>query len=142
MSQLKYKLPCVLSLQMVETEENDTLLATPGCKHSLDLIKLPLKLNNKHLCVISVTDVLLKLFMINLDDNEEDIDISQLVEIEIEENKLIRDLSDLLYAKFDISRESNLHFAVQNSSKPTILDNITQCSIIYTNYVRATSKLH
>lgn len=80
--------------------------------------------------------------MINLDDNEDDIDINQLVEIEIEEDKLIEDLSDLLYAKYDISRESKLHFAIQNSSKPIILENDTQCSLIYTNCVRVTEKLY
>lgn len=74
--------------------------------------------------------------MINLDDNEEDIDVSQPVEIEIEQNKLIGDLSDLLYIKFDISEESVLHFAVQSNSKPLILEKTAECSSIYTNYVR------
>lgn len=73
--------------------------------------------------------------MINLDDNEEDIDVSQPVEIEIEQNKLIGDLSELLYTKYDISSESKLHFAVQSNSKPLILDNTAQCLSIYTNYV-------
>lgn len=77
----------------------------------------------------------MKLFMINLEDNDEDIDVSQPVEIEIEENKQISDLSTLLYVNYDISQESILHFAVQNCSKPLILDNDTQCSSIYTNYV-------
>lgn len=77
----------------------------------------------------------MKLFMINLDDNEEDIDVSQPVEIEIEQNKQICDLSDLLYAKYDISRESVLHFAVQNNSKLLILENNAQCCSIYTNNV-------
>lgn len=85
--------------------------------------------------VIFQLDVLMKLFMINLDDNEEDIDVSQPVEIEIEQNKQIEDLSDLLYTKYDISSESVLHFAVQSSSKPLILENTAQCSSIYTNYV-------
>lgn len=31
---LKYNSPCVLLLQVVDTEENDILLATPGCKNS------------------------------------------------------------------------------------------------------------
>lgn len=74
--------------------------------------------------------------MINLDDNEEDIDVSQPVEIEIEQNKQIEDLSDVLYAKYDISRESRLHFAIQRNSKPFVLENSVQCSSIYTNYVR------
>lgn len=82
-----------------------------------------------------MTDVLLKLFMINLDDNEEDIDISQPVEVEIEENKCIEDLNDLLFEKDDISRESVLHFVVQNNSKPLILDNYVQCSTLASNYV-------
>jgi hypothetical protein len=73
--------------------------------------------------------------MINLDDNEEDIDVSQPVEIEIELNKEIRDLSNLLYTKYDISRESVLHFAIQSSSKPTLLEESAPCSSIYTNYV-------
>lgn len=73
--------------------------------------------------------------MINLDDNEEDIDVSQPVEIEIEQNKQIDDLSDLLYTKYDISRESQLHFAIQKNSKPLILENNVRCSSIYTNYV-------
>lgn len=73
--------------------------------------------------------------MINLDDNEEDIDVSQPVEIEIEQNKQIGDLSDMLYAKYDISRESQLHFAVQSNSKPLILEKSEQCSSVYTNYV-------
>lgn len=77
----------------------------------------------------------MKLFMINLDDNEEDIDVSQPVEIEIEQNKQIGDLSDLLYTKYDISRESLLHFAVQSSPKPLILENNTQCSSVYNNFV-------
>lgn len=77
----------------------------------------------------------MKLFMINLDDNEEDIDVSQPVEIEIEQNKLIRDLSELLYTKYDISSESKLHFAVHSNSKPLILDNTAQCLSIYTNDV-------
>lgn len=75
--------------------------------------------------------------MINLDDNEDDIDMSQAVKIEIEENKQVGDLSDLLYTKYDISNESKLHFAVQNSSKPSILENNVQCSSLYTNYVCA-----
>lgn len=87
------------------------------------------------IAIISILDVLLKLFMINLDDNEEDIDISQPVEIEIEENKLIEDLNDLLFEKDDISRESVLHFVIQNNSKPLILDNYTQCSTLGSNYV-------
>lgn len=73
--------------------------------------------------------------MINLDDNEEDIDVSQPVEIEIEQNKQIGDLSDLLYVKYDISRESVLHFAIQSNSKPLTLENNAQCSSIYNNYV-------
>lgn len=77
----------------------------------------------------------MKLFMINLDDNEEDIDVSQHVENEIEEDKLIGDLSDLLYTKYDISRESILHFAVQSGSKPIILEHTEQCASIHTNYV-------
>lgn len=77
----------------------------------------------------------MKLFMINLDDNEEDIDVSQPVEIEIEQNKLIEDLSDLLFTKYDISSESVLHFAVQSNSKPLILEKNAQCSSIYTSYV-------
>lgn len=83
----------------------------------------------------SLTDVLMKLFMINLEDNEEDIDVCQPIEIEIEQNKQISDLNDLLYVKFDISQESILHFAVQNCSKPIILNNDTQCSSIHTSYV-------
>lgn len=77
----------------------------------------------------------MKLFMINLDDNEEDIDVSQPVEYEIEEDKLIGDLSDLLYTKYDISHESILHFAVQNGSRPVTLDVTEQCASIHTNYV-------
>jgi len=71
-----------------------------------------------------------------LDDNEEDIEINLPVKIEIEENKQIGDLSDLLYTSYDISRESKLHFGTQNNSKPLILDNNTPCSSIYPNYVR------
>lgn len=70
-----------------------------------------------------------------MDDNEEDIDVSQPVEIEIEQNKEIRDLSNLLYTKYDIPRESVLHFAIQSSSKPTLLEDSAPCSSIYTNYV-------
>lgn len=77
----------------------------------------------------------MKLFMINLDDNEEDIDVSQPVEYEIEEDKLIGDLSDLLYSKYDISSESVLHFAVQNGSRPVTLEATEQCASIHTNYV-------
>jgi len=77
----------------------------------------------------------MKLFMINLDDNEEDIDVSQPVEIEIEQNNEIKDLRNLLYTKYDIPRESVLHFAIQSSSKPTLLEDSAPCSSIYTNYV-------
>jgi len=73
--------------------------------------------------------------MINLDDNEDDIEVSQPVKIEIEENKTIQDLSDLLYKKYDISQESKLHFAIQNNSKPTTLNSSVKCSSVYTNYV-------
>jgi len=73
--------------------------------------------------------------MINLDDNEEDIDVSQPVEIEIEQNNEIRDLSNLLYTKYDIPRESVLHFAIQSSSKPILLERNAPCSSIYTSYV-------
>lgn len=94
------------------------------------------------IAVISMSDVLLKLFMINLDDNEEDIDISQPVEVEIEENKLIEDLNDLLFEKDDISRESVLHFVIQNNSKPLILDNYVQCSTLASNYVSIMKPLY
>lgn len=77
----------------------------------------------------------MKLFMINLDDNEEDIDVSQPVEIEIEQNKQIGDLNDLLYIKYDISDESVLHFAIQSNLKPLVLDRTVECSSVYTNYV-------
>jgi len=77
----------------------------------------------------------MKLFIINLDDNEEDIDVSQPVEIEIEKNNEIKDLRNLLYAKYDIPSESVLHFAIQNSSKLTLLEDSAPCSSIYTNYV-------
>lgn len=77
----------------------------------------------------------MKLFMINLDDNEEDIDVSQPVEIEIEQNNEIKDLRNLLYTKYDIPSESMIHFAVQSSSKPTLLEDSAPCSSIYTNYV-------
>lgn len=107
---LKYSLTFVLLLQMIDTEDNRSVVSTPGY-------------------------VLMKLFMINLDDNEEDIDVSQPVEIEIEQNKEIRDLSDLLYTKYDIPRESVLHFAIQSSSKPTLLEESAPCLSIYTNYV-------
>lgn len=89
-----------------------------------------------------MSDVLLKLFMINLDDNEEDIDISQPVEVEIEENKCIEDLNDLLFEKDDISRESVLHFVVQNNPKPLILDNYVQCSTLASNYVSIMKSLY
>jgi len=77
----------------------------------------------------------MKLFIINLDDNVEDIDVSQPVEIEIEQNNEIKDLRNLLYTKYDIPSESVLHFAIQNSSKPTLLVDCAPCSSIYTNYV-------
>lgn len=73
--------------------------------------------------------------MINLDDNEEDIDVSQPVEVEIEQNKQIGDLSELLFSQYDISRESVLHFTIQSYSKPVILGKNVLCSSIYTNYV-------
>jgi len=73
--------------------------------------------------------------MINLDDNEDDIEVNQSVKIEIEEFKQIGDLSDMLYKKYDISKESKLHFAVQNNSKPSTLNSSVKCSSIYTNYV-------
>lgn len=107
---LKYSLTFVLLLQMIDTEENRSAVSTPGY-------------------------VLMKLFMINLDDNEEDIDVSQPVEIEIEQNNEIKDLRNLLYTKYDIPRESVLHFAIQSSSKPTLLEDSAPCSSIYTNYV-------
>jgi len=73
--------------------------------------------------------------MINLDDNEEDIDVSQPVEIEIEQTNVIQDLRNLLHAKYDIPRESMLHFAIQSSSKPILLEDSAPCSSVYTNYV-------
>ncbi|VVC39387.1 Hypothetical protein CINCED_3A016381 [Cinara cedri] len=107
---LKYTSTCILLLQFIETEDTASLLTTPGY-------------------------VLMKLFMINLDDNEEDIDVSQPVEIEINENNQIGDLRDYLYEKYDISKQSMLHFAVQNGSKPITLEPSAQCASINTNYV-------
>lgn len=77
----------------------------------------------------------MKLFMINLDDNEEDIDVSQPVDFEVEQNKEIGALRDLLYTKYDISRESKLHFAMQGSPKPLMLEDDVQCLEIYHHYV-------
>lgn len=109
-SYLKYTSPFVFLLQMIETGDNGVLLTTPGY-------------------------VSLELYMINLDDNEDDIEVNQPVKIEIEENKQIGDLSDLLYTKYDISRESKLHFAIQNNSKPSTLNTSIKCSSVYTNYI-------
>lgn len=36
---LKYSSPCVLLLQMVDTEDNGSQLATPGCKNTIALLK-------------------------------------------------------------------------------------------------------
>jgi len=68
--------------------------------------------------------------MINLDDNEEDIDMSQSVEIEIEQYKKLGHLMKLLYAKYDMPNEYMLHFVVENNSKPLILDPKIQCAAI------------
>ncbi|XP_050432536.1 ubiquitin carboxyl-terminal hydrolase 47 [Adelges cooleyi] len=106
---LRYNTPSVLLLKVIETVDSSSL-ASPGF-------------------------LIMKLFMINLDDNEEDIDVINPVEIEIEEHKLLSDLGTLLFTKFDISRESNLHFAMQSNSKPLKLENDRSCSSIFNHYV-------
>lgn len=79
----------------------------------------------------------MKLFMINLDDTEENIDVNHLVEIEMEQNKKIEDLSDLLSIKYNISSETLFHFVILNkdSSKILLVNKIMECSSIYPNNV-------
>lgn len=33
---LKYSSPCVLLLQMIDSEDNESSIATPGCKSNID----------------------------------------------------------------------------------------------------------
>lgn len=77
------------------------------------------------------------LFMVNLDDNEDDVDLNIPVEMEIEQHEKLGDLRDLLCLKYDLSDEAQLHFGVflKNSSKLLIVDRNVKCSSIHTNYV-------
>lgn len=74
--------------------------------------------------------------MINV-ETDEDIDVNKLVNIEMEENKKISDLSDLLYLKYDIPTETLLHFVVsiKDNSKVVLNDRTMECSSICNNYV-------
>lgn len=78
----------------------------------------------------------MKLFIINLDDNEEDVNVNHPLYFEIEPNKRIGDLSKLLYMEFDIPIETTLHFAVYSRSEPlVILEPTIECGSVYANSV-------
>lgn len=78
----------------------------------------------------------MKIFVINLDENEEDADVSQSIDIEVDKNRLIGDLSSLIRSKYKVSYESRLHYAIHSSSEPlTILEPTVECSSVYSNSV-------
>lgn len=78
----------------------------------------------------------MKLFIIELDENEEDISFRQPKNIEVEQHMLIKDLSRILVSKYYIPYDSKLHFAVPSSSEPlTTLEPTVKCSSVFTNCV-------
>ncbi|XP_050541895.1 ubiquitin carboxyl-terminal hydrolase 47-like isoform X2 [Daktulosphaira vitifoliae] len=106
---LRYQLPCILLLKVIETAI-DSSSASPGC-------------------------IVMKLFLINFVDNEEVVDTNQLIKIEIERNKQLSDLGNLLCTKYNISKEANLHFIKQSSAKPMKLENYIACSSVFHSHV-------
>lgn len=74
----------------------------------------------------------MKLFIIELDENEKDINFRQTKDIEVEQCTTIGELSSFLYIKYDIPNESKLHFALPNNLEPlTILEPTVECSLVY-----------